>query len=75
MMVGVQPINLMIGISAALNYDDKSDSDVTYLKYLNDFGIPAFLDYHLKIGPETIESRYISQNAGPAWEHLERNMK
>jgi hypothetical protein len=72
MSSGVDPINLMLGIAGALHYDDVADPDVIFLDRLNDFGVPAFLKYHLGIQIHTMESQYIANKNTAAWSHLER---
>lgn len=57
---GVRPTYLTIGIGAALHYLDKSDRDFLQISHLREFGVPAFLRYHLSIPEDSLESRFIS---------------
>lgn len=74
MLSGVAPLNLMVGIAAALSYLDERDSDYPYLRLLDDFGVPAFMQYHLAIPPDSPESLYIDRNLDAARTHLTRNL-
>lgn len=74
MLSGVAPLNLMVGIAAALSYLNPSDSDYPYLRLLDDFGVKAFLQYHLSIPPDSLETRYIEANLEPARTYLSRNL-
>lgn len=74
MLSGVAPVNLMTGIAAALSYLDPRDSDYLYLRLLHDFGLPAFLQYHLSIPVDSLESQYINANLQPALQLLARNL-
>lgn len=59
---GVLPTYLMIGIGAALHYSEKNDRDFRQVSHLKEFGIPAFLKYHLSMPENSLESRYIQKN-------------
>ena len=52
----------MIGIGAALHYLNKYDKDYRQISLLQEFGISAFLKYHLSIPEDSLESRYIQKN-------------
>lgn len=69
---GVRPTYLMIGIGAALHYLAKNDKDFRQVSLLNDFGIPAFLKYHLSMPEDGLESRYIDQNFDRVTSYLDR---
>jgi mannitol-1-phosphate 5-dehydrogenase len=70
MSAGVEPVNLMLGISAALRYDNENDPDTKFLKYLDDFGVSAFLQYHLSMDTNSLESQYIVEKNTPATQFL-----
>ncbi len=70
MLSGVAPVNVMIGITAALQYSDPADPDSEYIRLVADFGLPAFLAYHLSIEPASLESQYIVSNYGSAMQLL-----
>jgi len=72
---GVNPTFLMSGIAAALCYSDKNDKDYLQLAELKEFGIEAFLKYHLKIDKKYVETEYISKNFNPSVEFLKREIK
>jgi mannitol-1-phosphate 5-dehydrogenase len=74
MLTGVAPLNLMAGISAALNYLDPEDSDYPFIRLLDVFGVKAFLFYHLSIPPDSLESRYIDMNFETTRQYLARNL-
>ena len=74
MLSGVAPTNLMVGIAAALKYDDPRDTDYPFIRLVDDFGIPAFLKYHLSIEPGSLECRFIERNLEPARMYLSRNL-
>jgi len=74
MLAGVAPTNLMIGIAAAMQYLDPRDSDYGYLRLWRDFGVPAFLQYHLSIPADSLESQYIDSSLQPALDLLARNL-
>jgi mannitol-1-phosphate 5-dehydrogenase len=59
---GVRPTYLTIGIVAALQYLARNDRDYRYISHLEEFGVPAFLKYHLSIPEASLESRYIDKN-------------
>jgi mannitol-1-phosphate 5-dehydrogenase len=71
MSAGVEPVNLMLGVSAALAYDNETDPDTKFLRHLSDFGVSAFLKYHLDIDTNSIESEYIAEKHAPAIRFLE----
>lgn len=74
MLAGVAPVNLMVGIAAALRYLEPGDPDSQYLRRLDDFGLTAFLQYHLSIHPRSMESEYITKHFRPASALLERSL-
>ena len=69
---GVLPTYLMIGIGAALNYLAEDDKDFLLISHLKEFGLPAFLKYHLSISEDSLESRYIQKNFLEVSDYLER---
>lgn len=58
-LAGVNPVNINLGIAAALNYSDSSDRDHNAIQEIDAFGLTNFLKYFVGLTPETIESRYI----------------
>lgn len=73
MLSGVAPLNLMIGIAAALCFQDPRDADYQFLSRLHDFGLPAFLKFHLALPIDSLESCFISTNFGRALNHIHRS--
>lgn len=71
---GVSPTYLMAGISAALSYADKNDRDYTQLRELDEFGVPAFLKYHLGMDEKTIESEFVAKHHADAVRFLQREI-
>lgn len=69
---GVRPTYLMVGIVAALNYLAKNDKDFRQISCLQEFGISAFLKYHLSIPESSLESRYIACNYDDVTSFLSR---
>ena len=59
---GVQPTYLMAGIAAALNYGDRRDRDHSKICQLQNFGVPAFLKYHLGLDPNSVEAQYVARH-------------
>lgn len=59
---GVRPTYLTIGIAAALRYLNKNDRDFCQISRLHEFGLPAFLKYHLAMAEDSLESRYIQNS-------------
>lgn len=58
---GVRPTYLTIGIGAALRYLSKEDRDFHQISYLEEFGVSAFLKYHLSLPGDSLESMYIEK--------------
>jgi len=58
---GVRPTYLTIGIGAALRYLSKEDRDFRQIYHLEEFGVSAFLKYHLSLPGDCLESMYISK--------------
>jgi hypothetical protein len=71
---GVNPTYLMVGIAAALCYSEKSDRDYLQLSELQEFGISAFLKYHLGIDERSIESEFVSKHYSDAVRFLRREI-
>ncbi|UXA04237.1 mannitol-1-phosphate 5-dehydrogenase [Mycobacterium sp. SMC-2] len=71
---GVRPVYLTIGIGAALHYMAKDDKDFRQLSHLDEFGLPAFLQYHLSLRPDSLESRYIEQSFAGVSAYLRREI-
>lgn len=71
---GVKPTYLIVGIVAALEYGDINDRDYLQLKNLHDFGIEAFLKYHLSLEASCLESEYIVKCYGDVVAFLEREL-
>jgi mannitol-1-phosphate 5-dehydrogenase len=71
---GVNPTYLMAGIASALCYDDRNDRDYIQLCELGEFGVPAFLKYHLGMNEESIESEYVTKHYADAFHFLEREI-
>lgn len=71
---GVNPVYLTAGVTAALQYKARQDKDYAQLNLLDQFGIPAFLKYHLAIRPDSLESRYIEKKYGDALQYLQREL-
>lgn len=71
---GVTPTYLMAGIAAALNYGDAHDRDHAQLRQLGNFGVPAFLKYHLGLDPRSVESQYVSRHHDDALAFLRREV-
>ena len=68
---GVAPTYLMLGIAAALRYDEPTDPDFEFVSKLDAFGVAAFLKYHLMISPDSLESQVISNRFDTAWKYLQ----
>ena len=75
MMAGVAPHNLMLGIASALNYVNPGDPDHRCMSFVGEFGIPAFLRFHLAIPSDSVEAEYIAANYPAAHEVLLRSLK
>lgn len=71
---GVNPTYLMAGIAAALSYADKNDKDYDQLSQLHEFGVPAFLKYHLGLDEKSVESEFISKRYADAVSFLQREV-
>jgi mannitol-1-phosphate 5-dehydrogenase len=71
---GVNPTYLMAGIAAALCYADQKDKDHVQLSELEEFGIPAFLKYHLGLDERSIESEYVVTHHEDAVRFLRREI-
>lgn len=71
---GIRPAHLMLGITGALLYAPETDADHATMRLLDDFGVPAFLQYHLSIPLESMESRYIDEHFAGARDYLMREM-
>jgi mannitol-1-phosphate 5-dehydrogenase len=71
---GVHPTYLMAGIAAALCYDDKNDRDYAQLRELEEFGISAFLKYHLGMSEQSIETNYVGKHFADAVSFLKREI-
>ena len=72
LFTGVRPVNLMLGIAGALMYDATIDEDGAKMKLLDEFGVTAFIQYHLGLGPDSLESKYITTHFDDARAHLMR---
>jgi hypothetical protein len=72
--VGVNPTYLMAGIAAALCYSDINDRDNLQLSKINEFGVPAFLKYHLGMDEHSIESEFVVKRYEAALGFLEREI-
>ena len=72
---GVQPTYLMGGIAAGLRYAAPGDADAATMRLLDDFGIEAFLKFHLGLDPGSLESDYISGHFASASAFLDRSMR
>lgn len=68
---GVRPVCLTIGIAAALRYLNPDDKDYLILSQLDNFGISAFLKYHLGLSPTSLESQYLQTNLKSAITYLD----
>lgn len=71
---GVNPTYLMAGIAAALCYADPSDRDFDQLVELEEFGIPAFLKYHLGLSEHSVESEFVARHYEGAVKFLRREI-
>jgi mannitol-1-phosphate 5-dehydrogenase len=71
---GVNPTYLMIGIAAALCYSEQNDPDYSQLCELENFGISAFLKYHLGMNAKSIETEYIVTHFPEAVGFLQREI-
>jgi mannitol-1-phosphate 5-dehydrogenase len=71
---GINPTYLMAGIASALYYGDKADDDYSKLSELEEFGVPAFLKFHLGIDEKSIESMYVANNFADAIQFLKREI-
>jgi hypothetical protein len=71
---GVNPTYLMAGIAAALCYADKNDRDYVRLRELEEFGVPAFLKYHLGIDEQSVESDFVTKHYADAVRFLRREI-
>lgn len=71
---GNSPTYLMAGIAAALSYNDQADQDYGQVSELDEFGVPAFLKFHLGLDERSIESMYITNNFASALDFLEREI-
>jgi mannitol-1-phosphate/altronate dehydrogenase len=69
---GVRPTYLTIGIGAALHYLAKDDRDFRQISHLEEFGVSAFLKYHLSMPRESLESSYIEKNFDDVTNYLQR---
>lgn len=69
---GVEPVHLMAGIAASLRYLEPRDRDCEALRLLPEFGVKAWLKFHLSIPPGSIESDYVAQNFDAASAYLDR---
>ena len=69
---GVRPTYLTIGICAALHYLATDDRDFRQISHLEEFGVSAFLKYHLSIPQESLESSYIEKNFDDVTNYLQR---
>ncbi len=67
---GIRPTYLMAGIAAALSYSNNYDRDYTQLRSLDEFGVPAFLKYHLGMNETTIESEFVAKHYADALSFL-----
>jgi hypothetical protein len=72
---GVEPYNLMLGISAALDYTEEKDRDFELMKRVTSFGVSNFLKYHLDIDTNSIESKYIARNFNAASGFIKRGIQ
>lgn len=63
---GVNPTYLMAGIAAALCYSNPKDRDHAQLRELDQFGIPAFLKYHLGLNDQSIETEFVANHYNDA---------
>jgi hypothetical protein len=72
---GVEPYNLMLGISAALDYTEEKDRDFELMKRVTSFGVSNFLKYHLDIDTNSIESKYIARNFNAASGFIKRGLQ
>ena len=72
---GVRPTYLVAGIVAALKYSDVNDRDHMQLKYLEDFGVEAFIKYHLGLDSSSLESQYIVRRYKEVVVFLEKELK
>lgn len=68
---GIRPTHLMLGIAGALMYAPDVDKDHEVMKLVERFGIPAFLQYHLSIPLDSMESHYIAEHFEAARRHLQ----
>jgi hypothetical protein len=71
---GISPIFLMAGIAAALSYADENDRDYAQLCDLPEFGVPAFLKYHLGLQEQSIESDFVATHYADAIRFLRREI-
>jgi len=71
---GVNPTYLMAGIAAALCYSEKDDRDYLQLSELEEFGISAFLKYHLGLDEKSIESEFMTKHYSDAISFLQREI-
>jgi hypothetical protein len=71
---GVQPTYLMAGIAAGLRYAAPGDADFAVMRLLDEFGVEAFLKFHLGLPPRSVESQYIATHFEPASAFLDRNV-
>lgn len=71
---GVNPIYLMAGIAAALCYSDQSDRDYVQLSELEEFGVSAFLKYHLGMSEQSIETNFVAKHYSDAVCFLRREL-
>lgn len=71
---GINPTYLMVGIAAALCYSEKNDRDYLQLSELEEFGISAFLKYHLGLEEKSIESEFVIKHYSDAVRFLQREI-
>lgn len=71
---GVTPTFLMAGITAALRYSDLNDKDSAQLRELDVFGLRSFLNYHLGMENNSIETQFVVKHFDDAERFLRRNI-
>ena len=71
---GVNPTYLMAGIAAALCYADKNDRDYVQLRELDEFGVPAFLKFHLGMSEQSVETDFVAKHFADAIRFLQREI-
>ncbi len=69
---GIEPVYLTAGIAAGLSYANPGDKDHAVMALLSDFGVPAFMQFHLSLPPDALESEYVAASFPKAMSYLNR---